>query len=799
MISTLEKGTKWTGRKGRAQTCRPLTWDRFSLARRNNNATVSKRHFFWSSSDHSDEDKKTNDNFNDTISNKYRFQQVTSLMSDEFQVENERTIQCLDPTVCQQMLYRIHDALEADLEQQHQSDTINDKLVGEPGPTGKWLYRFDLLNDDDDSESDRSRRVYSRHSVPVVRDDINNQTTRRIVLELCPTEELIAMSLTPDESCVAALVQRHDNDVNGVDITIEIRLRNIESGVENRIRIPTKHTNTSAETVISLEWGSDVLDVQDDLDPLKETRPYPHHTICFLHTNHQGQPNRVLSTRINPTTMDLINNELPTTIFNSEDPAVMVSMQRTKGGKFIAIDASTKTSNEIHLTTGNPSTPLRLVKPREDNVMYHIDAGVDVNTEEESVVMLVGDNQVYEIPVSCLPISDLLSSTATKAYVRMDPNENSITDIDVFQRHIILYERSKRTGDQHIRIMKRSTHQCSYSESSMVHLPEANFLPWTKISPYGNMKYDSSSLTVRLESAVHAGAEYEIDFDTSEVMALRSSRSSEYFCEKVFVKSNDGTDIPLSLFFKTGGATEDILLACYGAYGEPIGHDYSPMWKALLDHGMVLAFAHTRGGNELGKEWHHAGIKENKVRGIEDLEACAFYLRKRFTRGHIAAYGFSAGGILVGAAVNRHPGLFDKVLLVNAFLDVLETMKTPSLFLTVHEYDEYGNPSAHKNIERNISSYCPISNLIAEDQKQSNTKFFIIGTLDDANVPYWNSAIYFSKLLCNKQQSMALYDDDDDINRNRPLLYMNAEGGHNLNGRRLIEIYSYILAFLLRS
>ena len=58
----------------------------------------------------------------------------------------------------------------------------------------------------------------------------------------------------------------------------------------------------------------------------------------------------------------------------------------------------------------------------------------------------------------------------------------------------------------------------------------------------------------------------------------------------------------------------------------------------------------------------------------------------------LTALGESAGGLLVAAAVNHAPGLFRSVVLKVPFVDVLNTMRDQSLPLTIHEYDEWGNP-----------------------------------------------------------------------------------------------------------
>ncbi len=72
-----------------------------------------------------------------------------------------------------------------------------------------------------------------------------------------------------------------------------------------------------------------------------------------------------------------------------------------------------------------------------------------------------------------------------------------------------------------------------------------------------------------------------------------------------------------------------------------------------------------RGGGELGKSWHHAGRLMKKANSIQDFLACATYLLdyKYAHQTRLAAWGISAGGLLVGAAINLCPNLFNAVIL----------------------------------------------------------------------------------------------------------------------------------------
>ena len=58
----------------------------------------------------------------------------------------------------------------------------------------------------------------------------------------------------------------------------------------------------------------------------------------------------------------------------------------------------------------------------------------------------------------------------------------------------------------------------------------------------------------------------------------------------------------------------------------------------------------------------------------------------------MAAWTSSAGGLIIGSAINQYPELFKAVILDVPFVDFLSLMLDPDLPLTVSEYDEWGNP-----------------------------------------------------------------------------------------------------------
>jgi oligopeptidase B len=215
----------------------------------------------------------------------------------------------------------------------------------------------------------------------------------------------------------------------------------------------------------------------------------------------------------------------------------------------------------------------------------------------------------------------------------------------------------------------------------------------------------------------------------------------------------------------------------------PIGFNGNRL--SLLDRGFVMAYAHIRGGGDLGKPWHDAGRLMQKRNTFTDFIAVTEHL---LASGYgdpsrVAIEGGSAGGLLMGAVANMRPDLFRAVLSHVPFVDVMNTMLDASLPLTVPEYEEWGNPNEQPAFEYMLS-YSPYDNLEAK----SYPAMLVKTSLHDSQVMYWEPAKYVARLRTLK------------TDHNPLLLHTNMTAGHGgASGR-----YDYLkeiamdYAFLLK-
>ena len=190
------------------------------------------------------------------------------------------------------------------------------------------------------------------------------------------------------------------------------------------------------------------------------------------------------------------------------------------------------------------------------------------------------------------------------------------------------------------------------------------------------------------------------------------------------------------------------LLYGYGSYEASIEPAFSPIRLSLLDRGWVYAIAHIRGGGELGRHWYESGKLLEKQHTFDDFIASAEHLiAQGYTSpARLAARGASAGGLLMGAVVNRRPDLFRAVVAEVPFVDALTTILDEALPLTVTEWDEWGNPVDDPEVYRYMKAYSPYDNVTP----QRYPAILVTAGLNDSRVSFWEPAKWVAKLRATK-------------------------------------------------
>ncbi len=223
--------------------------------------------------------------------------------------------------------------------------------------------------------------------------------------------------------------------------------------------------------------------------------------------------------------------------------------------------------------------------------------------------------------------------------------------------------------------------------------------------------------------------------------------AGRYLARRLHATAPDGETVPITLLMlkdapRDGSAP--VLLYGYGAYGHAMEPAFSIRNLSLVDRGWIWAVAHIRGGSDKGWGWFLDGRKAKKPNSFTDFIACAEHLIAEgyATKGKMAAYGGSAGGMLMGAVANLRPDLWGAVIAAVPFVDVLNTMSDVSLPLTPPEWPEWGNPLEDPAAYDVIAGYSPYDNVSA----QAYPPILATGGLSDPRVTYWEPAKWVARL-----------------------------------------------------
>lgn len=200
--------------------------------------------------------------------------------------------------------------------------------------------------------------------------------------------------------------------------------------------------------------------------------------------------------------------------------------------------------------------------------------------------------------------------------------------------------------------------------------------------------YDFSSFAV-------APTIYRLDLKTAKSEKWDAVEApidpSSFEVERIRATSKDGTKVPIFLIHKKGvkrdGKTATLLTG-YGGFNINIVPAFSAAMYLLLERGGMLAVANLRGGGEFGETWHQAGMLGNKQNVFDDAVAAASELISAgYTdSAHLAVYGRSNGGLLVGALVTQRPDLFRAAVCGVPLLDMVRYHKFRIAKLWVAEY-----------------------------------------------------------------------------------------------------------------
>ena len=468
-------------------------------------------------------------------------------------------------------------------------------------------------------------------------------------------------------------------------------------------------------------------------------------TLLFTRFDDTQRPDSVW--RLSLSLMEPDASNEPVLVLREEDPEFWLGIGKTRSRSWLLLESGSKDTSEIHLLAAHsPDSALQCIQQRQAGVEYSID-------HRPGSFYRLHNQAGAHFQLDFLPESQLGQPQLNWQTLIAHREEATLEGVDAFSWGLMLAERDHAQAQVRLRrLLFDAQHNCSLDET--LALPEQPCSQMLEDAPH----FDTRVVRLREESFTQPPSWFSLDLTSGERTLLKrvpvygNLQPEQLVSRRLWATSSDGEQVPVSVVLRADLADQPLptLLYGYGAYGDALDPWFSIARLELLERGAAFAVAHVRGGGERGEPWYLNGKMAHKENSFDDFLAARDALVEQGVSDslRIAAYGASAGGLLVGTCINRAPEKFCAALLDVPFLDVLRTMQNPELPLTTAEYSEWGNPEEPEVAER-IAAYSPIDNI----KEQAYPALWIEGSWFDTRVSYWEPAKFYAQVAQLQQGS----------------------------------------------
>jgi oligopeptidase B len=426
-------------------------------------------------------------------------------------------------------------------------------------------------------------------------------------------------------------------------------------------------------------------------------------------------------------------------VYEEADDGMFLGVGTTSDDSHIVISAGNQETSESWLIPASDPTAAPVVaEPRQVGVKYNLDHWTDrwvIHTNADGAIDFKLATSDAAVP----------AKATWRQWIAHQPGRY-ITGFAAFSGHLVRAERVNALD--RLVVTARADAGQEGGEHEVAFDEEAYAL-----NLEGGYEYDTTQTRFVYQSPTTPRQTYDYDMATRE-RTLRKTQEipsghdpARYVARRLYAKATDGEDVPLTVLMLKDtplDGSAPLLLYGYGAYGIAMDPGFSIRNLSLVDRGWIWATAHVRGGSDKGRGWFLDGRKDKKPNSFTDFIACAEHLIAEgyATKGRIAAYGGSAGGMLMGAIANLRPDLWGAIVAAVPFVDVLNTMSDTTLPLTPPEWPEWGNPLEDAAAYDLIAGYSPYDQVSA----QPYPPVLATGGLSDPRVTYWEPEKWIAKL-----------------------------------------------------
>lgn len=394
------------------------------------------------------------------------------------------------------------------------------------------------------------------------------------------------------------------------------------------------------------------------------------------------------------------------------DERFWMGLSTSRDEHTLLVELGSRTTTETWLLdAAEPQSRMRCVAPRRDGVEYEVEVAPDA-------LYILHNDGAPQFALATAPV-DATSADQWRPLIAENPRTR-LMGVDAYTRALVVSHLTD--GLPGVDVIVRHT-DGTLGARRPIEFDEAIY----DVDADGEPDVDTDRIRLTYESMVTPPRviEYRLDDGTRTILkqtpvddhpTLGPYRSEDYVQHRLWIEAPDGVQVPVSLVARADVARDGTapgLLYGYGSYEISTQPWFSIARLSLLDRGWVVAIAHVRGGGELGRPWYENGRRLDKRNTFTDFVAAGRALVEQgwVAPGRLAAEGGSAGGLLVGAAMNIDPDAFCAVHAAVPFVDALTTVLNPDLPLTVVEWEEWGDPLHDADVYRYMKSYSPYENI----------------------------------------------------------------------------------------
>ncbi len=320
----------------------------------------------------------------------------------------------------------------------------------------------------------------------------------------------------------------------------------------------------------------------------------------------------------------------------------------------VLIQARNQETSEIWLIPGaDPAAAPVVIEPRREGIRY----GVGRFAGRWTIRTNVDDAVDYKLMVSDATIP---SRDSWRDFIPHQPGR-LIAGVAAYKAYLVRLERDNAVDRIVVRNLAGEEHLIAFDE------------PAFALSLDPGLEYDTTLTRFVYQSPTTPRQTFDYDM-ASRAWTVRKTQEipsghdpARYETRRLYAKAADGAEVPITVLMLKGTKLDGqapLLVYGYGAYGFPQEASFSIRNLSLVDRGWIWAIAHIRGGSDKGWGWFLDGRGLKKKNSFTDFIACTEHLIAGGygTAGRVAAYGGSAGGMLMGAITNMRPDLYGAII-----------------------------------------------------------------------------------------------------------------------------------------